>query len=119
MHVTPERLERLRGYARIERDAILEIRGRGGEDPLATLAEMPSIDELVVRELRDELLEERGQLAEFTLARIAGQSSSEDADMHRSNADRAEFELLREIAADCPELAVAVWLVADPLDIAA
>ena len=117
--LTSERLEQLRSFARIERTAVLEYRGREGEDPLVTLAEIPSVDEFVVHELRNELLEERGQLAEFALARLAGSGTGAEAAAHRQNADQAEFELLREIAADCPELTPAVWLVADRLDIAA
>ncbi|NLA64966.1 MAG: hypothetical protein GX862_03370 [Leucobacter sp.] len=110
-------MEHLRHLARIERTAIMEFRGREGEDPLATLAELPSIDELVVYELRDEMLEGRGQMAEFALARLAASGTSDEAAVHRSNADQVEFELLREIAANNPELTVAVWLVADRLEL--
>lgn len=109
MKITCERLEELRYFARIERTAVLEYFGRQGEDPLTTLADLPSVDELVVRELRDEMLEERGQLAEFTLARLAADGSGDDAADHRANADRVEFELLREIAAHNPELTIAAW----------
>lgn len=116
MKITSERLEQLRNFARIERTAIMEYRGREGEDPLATLAELPSVDEFVVRELRDEMLEHRGQLAEFALARLASRSSDADALEHRANADRVEFELLREIAASNPELTVAAWAAAGRLE---
>lgn len=119
MILTPERLEQLRTFARIERTAVLELRGREGEDPLVTLASIPSVDEFVVYELRNELLESRDQLAEFAMARLAGQGTGEEAAAHRLNADRVEFELLREIAADCPELTPAVWLVADRLELVA
>lgn len=119
MILSSARLARLRSYARIERTAVLEQRGREGEDPLTTLSEIPSIDEFVVHELRNELLEERGLLAEFALARLAGMGAGADAETHRRNADHAEFELLREIAAGCPELTPAVWRVADRLDLAA
>lgn len=115
MNVTTARLEELRRFARIERDAILEHEGRLGEDPLATLARVPSVDEFVVHELRNELLEERGQLAEFEMTRLAARGSSADAAEHKRNADRVEFELLREIAAACPPLTVAVWGVAGRL----
>lgn len=117
--LTSERLERMRTFAQIERTAVLQHRGREGEDPLTTLSEIPSVDEFVVHELRNELLEERGQLAEFALARLAGMGTGTDAEQHRRNADQAEFALLREIAAGCPELTTAVWLVADRLDIPA
>ncbi len=119
MILTSERLEQLRTFARIERTAVLEMRGREGEDPLVTLASIPSVDEFVVHELRNELLEESGKLAEFAMARLAGQGTGDDAAQHRLNADRAEFELLREIAAGCPELTPAVWLVADRLELVA
>ena len=115
MQVSAEQLDRLRGFARIERTAILEHEGRMGADPLTTLADLPSVDEFVVHELRNELLEERGRLAEFAMARLAGRGTGEEADAHRENADRVEFELLREIAEGCPELTVAVWQVAGRL----
>lgn len=115
MKITRERIEELRVFARIERTAILESRGRRGEDPLVTLADMPSIDELVVRELRDELLEERGQLAEFAMTRLAARAEGEEAAIHQANADRIEFDLLREIAADNPELTIAAWEAAGRL----
>lgn len=116
MRGSTEQLERLRGFARIERMALLEQRGRLGEDPAESLAELPSVDEFVVRELRDELLGERGRLAEFLLARLAGQSSGPDAAVHRGNADRLEFELLREIAEAYPMLTSAVWHAAGRLE---
>lgn len=115
MKISIERIAQLRRYAQIERTAVMELRGREGEDPLATLAELPSVDELVVRELRDEMLEDRGQLAEFSMARLAALGSGEDAAEHRANADRVEFELLREIAASNPELTPAVWSAAGRL----
>lgn len=115
MHIPEDRIEQLREFARIERTAVMELRGRQGEDPLSTLAELPSVDELVVRELRDEMLEDRGQLAEFSMARLAAQGSGADADVHRANADRVEFELLSEIAEHHPELTVAAWAAAGRL----
>lgn len=115
--MTTERLIRLRDEARIERDALLEHRGRLGEDPATSLAELPSVDELVVVALRDEVMETRGRLAEFSLTRMAARSSGPEADAHRRNADRFEFEILREIAAAVPQLTVAVWRVADRLQV--
>ncbi len=111
MNLPTERLEQLRAFARIERDAILEREGRNGEDPLLTLIDIPSVDEFVVRELENEMLDERGLLAEFAMARLAGRGTADDAPDHRTNADRVEFALLREIAEGCPELTVAVWSV--------
>ena len=107
--MTTDRLQRLRADARLERETMLEHRVRDGEDPATAYAEVPEVDDLVVRELRDELLEERGRLAEFSLARLAALSGGADAEEHRRNADRVEFELLREIADAAPQLTVAVW----------
>lgn len=115
LSLTAARLPALRDDARLERDTELERRVRGGEDPATATAEVPEVDELVVLALRDELLEDRGLLAEFGLARLAARSGSDDADAHRSNADRVEFGLLREIAASVPELTVAVWRLAAAL----
>lgn len=84
-------------------------------DPLSTLETLPSIDEFVVRELRNEILESRGQLAEFAMARLIGVGGSEDAFEHRANADKVEFEILREVAEQYPELTVAAWAVAGRL----
>ncbi|WP_105806158.1 hypothetical protein [Leucobacter massiliensis] len=117
MHLTTEHLLQLRGEARLERETMLEHRVRDGEDPATAYAEVPEIDELVVLALRDELLEDRGQLAEFGLARLAGGSQSPDAGVHRRNADRVEFELMREIAAAAPSLTVAVWRLSHRLDV--
>lgn len=117
MILTTARLVELRRDARIERDALLEHRGRLGEDPADALSVTPSVDELVVCTIRDEMLEDRDQLAEFSMARLAARGSGPDADAHRRNADRVEFELLREIAAAVPQLAVAVWGVAHDLDV--
>jgi hypothetical protein len=115
--MTTERLQRLRSDARLERDTILEHRMRDGEDPATAVAEVPVVDELVVLALRDEMLEDRGQLAEFGLARLAARSGGPDAREHRRNADRVEFELLREIAAAAPMLTVAVWRAGSGLDV--
>ena len=118
MHLTTERLIRLRADARLERETILEHRVRDGEDPAVAYAETPEIDDFVVLSLRDELLEDRGQLAEFALARLAALAGGPDAVEHRRTTDRVEFELLRDIAAAVPELTVAVWRVGNRLDIA-
>lgn len=117
MNLSSERLQKLRADARLERETILEYRVRGGQDPAVAYEEVPELDDFVVAALRDELLEDRGQLAEYGLARLAAQSSSPDAGTHRANADRVEFELLREIADSVPELAVAVWRAAGKLDV--
>ncbi|MFD5601008.1 hypothetical protein ACFWHR_13245 [Leucobacter sp. NPDC058333] len=117
LHLTTERLVQLRSEARLERQTIMEHRVRDGEDPAIAYAETPDIDDFVVLALRDELLEARGQLAEFGLARLAGRAGGSDAEIHRRNADRVEFELLREIAASAPPLTVAVWRAGQGLEI--
>lgn len=117
MHLTTEHLQKLRDDARLERLTILEYRVRGGEDPAVAFEQTPELDDFVVAALRDELLEHRGQLAEYGLARLAARSSSPDASAHQQNADRVEFELLREIAEAVPSLAVAVWRAAGKLDV--
>lgn len=118
MPMTADRLLQLRTHARIERDAILEHRMRDGQDPATALAEVPEVDDFVVLALRDEMLEDRGQLAEFSLARLAERAGGTDAAVHRHNADRVEFELLREIARVAPTLTRAVWRMADHLQVA-
>lgn len=117
MLMTTERLQRLRSDARVERETMMEHRVRDGEDPAIAYAEVPEVDDLVVLALRDEMLEDRGRLAEFGLARLAALSGGPDAREHRRNADRVEFELLREIAATVPQLTVAVWRVSSRLDV--
>lgn len=116
LSVTPEQLERLRQDARLERDTILERRAREGEDPAVAVEEIPDVDDFVVLALRDDLLEHSGKLAEFGLARLAARAGGPEAEEHRRNADRVEFELLRTIAAAIPELTVAVWRAGEHLE---
>ncbi|UOQ59939.1 hypothetical protein MUN76_12940 [Leucobacter rhizosphaerae] len=112
MILETERLLKLRADARLERETILEHRVRDGEDPAVAYAETPEVDDFVVLALRDEMLEDRGQLAEFGLARLAAIAGGPDAEEHRRTTDRIEFELMRDIAAAVPELTVAVWRIA-------
>lgn len=118
MAISSERLKRLRADARLERETAMESRVRRGQDPATASEEIPGIDEFVVLALRNERLEERGQLAEYALARLAARAGGPDAAEHARNADRVEFEILREIAHDAPELTVAVWRAGDRLDVA-
>ena len=98
-------LERLRQDARDELAALIELRCRLGEDPWAFLPELPSVDEQVVATLREErLLEDRWSLAR---ARAYHPAAS------RGDVARFEFEVLREIALDHPELSSAVWSMLD------
>ncbi|WP_446428646.1 hypothetical protein [Leucobacter sp. 1207-22] len=115
--MTTNRLQRLRTFARIERMTMLENRMREGWDPAEAVIDVPEEDDLVVRELVTETLEDRGQLAEFALARVAGRGDGAEAAEHKANADRVEFELLQQIADEVPELILAVWRVADRVGI--
>lgn len=115
MHLTTQRLIELRADARLERTTTMETRGRFGEDPALSFERMPSIDAIVVLTLRDELLEQRGRLAEFNLTRMMGRVPGPDGAEYAHKADRAEFEILREIALDCPPLTKAVWELAGSL----
>lgn len=116
IEITGEKIAELRRFAEIERDAILEHEGRQGEDPLTTLIWVPSVDEFVVREIENLLLEERGELAEFSMARLAGRGTGADAAEHKANADARELSLLSEIADAWPDLTPAVWRVAGRLN---
>lgn len=98
-------LERLRQDARDELAALIELRCRLGEDPWSFLPELPSVDEQVVATLREErLLEDRWSLARARAYHPAAR---------RGDVARFEFEVLREIALDHPELSSAVWSMLD------
>ena len=98
-------LERLRQNARDELSALIELRCRLGEDPWVFLPDLPSVDEQVVATLR----EERLRSERWSPARSrAYHPAARDGD-----AARFEFELLREIALDHPELSSAVWSLLD------
>lgn len=98
-------LERLRQDARDELAALIELRCRLGEDPWVFLPELPSVDEQVVATLREERLHSE----RWSPARArAYHPSARDGD-----AARFEFDLLRDIALDHPELSTAVWSVLD------
>lgn len=118
MHLTTQRLIELRSDARLERITMMESRGRLGEDPAVSLEQMASIDAIVVETLRDELLEQRGRLAEFNMTRLMGRVPGPDGAEYAARADQAEFEILREIALDCPPLTRAVWEIAGTLPLA-
>ena len=98
-------LERLRQDARDELSALIELRCRLGEDPWVFLPELPSVDEQVVATLREERLHsERWSPARSRAYHPAAREG---------DAARFEYELLREIALDHPELSAAVWSVLD------
>jgi len=99
----------MRRNARDELDVLIEHRCRAGEDPYVFLHELPTVDELVVAELHADVLDARGLTAEYALARHAGRSGRADAELHRENTERIDYEVLREIALEHPELTRTVW----------
>ncbi|BDZ55795.1 hypothetical protein [Agromyces marinus] len=98
-------LEHLRQDARDELAALIELRCRLGEDPWAFLPEMPSVDEQVVATLREELL--------HTDRWAPARSRAYHPTARRGAAERFEYDLLRTIALDHPELSAAVWSMID------
>lgn len=102
-------LARLRRYARDELDVMIEHRCRAGEDPYDFIHDLPTVDELVVHELRADALDARGLTAQYTMARYAARSNRPDADTHRHNVAQLEYDLLREIALEHPDLTRTVW----------
>jgi hypothetical protein len=98
-------LERLRQDARDELAALIELRCRLGEDPWAFLPELPSVDEQVVATLREERLQED----RWSLARARAYHPA----ARPGEVARFEYEVLREIALDHPELSSAVWSMLD------
>lgn len=109
MNITARDLEQLHRDARLEREVLIEHRCRAGEDPHEFLPELPTIEELVVGELRTREIDERGLGAQFALARLAGRSSIDAALQHRTDADDLEREVLREIGLRVPSLVTTVW----------
>lgn len=98
-------LERLRQDARDELAALIELRCRLGEDPWAFLPELPSVDEQVVATLREERLQED----RWSLARARAYHPA----ARPGEVARFEYEVLRQIALDHPELSSAVWSMLD------
>ncbi|HEY1104950.1 hypothetical protein MUN74_14530 [Agromyces endophyticus] len=98
-------LERLRQDARDELAALIELRCRLGEDPWMFLPDLPSVDEQVVATLR----EERLQSDAWGPAR----SRAYHPAARPGEAAKFEFELLRGIAMEHPELSGAVWALLD------
>jgi hypothetical protein len=80
-------LAQLRREARVENVAGIEARCREGEDPWDFLPELPTVDQCVVIGLRTAHVEQR-----------------DPSEPRLSN-----FEILRSIAYDYPELRAAAW----------
>jgi hypothetical protein len=104
-------IARLREYARDELDVLIEHRSRQGEDPWEFLPDMPTVDELVVLSLRDDALDERGQTAEYLMARLAARSTRSDADDHRRALERIDAEIFRAIGIEHPALTRTAWMM--------
>jgi hypothetical protein len=94
-------LARLRQDARDELSVLIEMRCRLGEDPWSFLPDLPSIDEQVVATLR----EERLQSTECSRARARAHHPAAGP----GALDRFEFDVLRGIALEHPDLSSAVW----------
>lgn len=94
-------LQVLRAEARDELQAVIEQRCRRGDDPWAFIPDLPSVDEQVVLTLRAETIATLG-LSEDR-ARVYHPSAA------RGKAAAFEYDLLRRIAMEIPELTQAVW----------
>jgi len=107
----PISLEALRQQARDELDARIEEHLRLGEDPWDFMPELPSVDEQVVRSLRDETIA-RHDLDE-TRSRAYHPTARPGA------ATDFEYRLLRQIALDRPQLTCTVWRMLGRINAAA
>jgi hypothetical protein len=94
-------LEELRSEARDELQAEIEQRCREGEDPWQFIPDLPSVDERVVRILRNDTIELLGLREQR--ARAYHPSA------RPGQAERFEFGVLRHIALDHPDLTRTVW----------
>ena len=102
-------LAELRRYARYELDVLIEHRCRAGEDPYDFIHDLPTVDELVVFELRADALDARGMAAQYAMAKHAARSTLPDAAVHRQHIAQLEYDPLRGIALEHPELTRTVW----------
>ena len=103
----------LRRLAATQRRSLVEHRVRRGEDPAEVFAELPEIDDYVLEMLRDEVLAERGLVAEYAMARHLQHDSRPDADELRRRADAVDAGIFRELGLAHPELIEAVWRALD------
>ena len=101
----PTSVEVLRQQARDELAAVIEHRCRAGEDPWQFIPDLPSVDEQVVIDLRASAIEQ------FDLA--DEQSRAHHPAAGRATFARFEYDVLRRIALEHPELSGAVWLMLD------
>lgn len=94
-------LATLRAEARDELQAEIEQRCRFGEDPWQFIPELPSVDERVVRILRDDTI------AALGLNEQKAKAYHPSAPPER--AEKFEFGILRLIALEHPDLTRTVW----------
>ncbi|NEN07126.1 hypothetical protein G3T36_14780 [Diaminobutyricibacter tongyongensis] len=104
----PTSLEVLRQQARDELSAVIEYRCRLGDDPWEFIPDLPSVDEQVVHTLREDAIDTYGLGEERARAHHPTAS--------RTTLVRFEYQLLRQIALDHPDLSTAVWGMLDRLD---
>jgi hypothetical protein len=97
----PMSLELLRQEARDELDAVIELRCRLGDDPWDFLHELPTVDEQVVLTLREETVDAH-ELREARSRAYHPAAAPQER-------ERFEYQLLRRVALDHPELTPAVW----------
>ncbi|WP_460537762.1 MULTISPECIES: hypothetical protein [Humibacter] len=100
-HRHPMSLELLRQEARDELAAVIEFRCRLGDDPWDFLPDLPTVDEQVVLTLREETIEAH-DLAEARSRAYHPSAAPQER-------ERFEYQLLRRVALDHPELTPAVW----------
>jgi hypothetical protein len=101
----PISLELLRQEARDELAAVIEYRCRLGDDPWEFIPELPSVDEHVVRTLRADTI------AELDLTEA--QSRAHHPSSGASSRGAFEYQVLRRIALEHPDLSPAVWQLLD------
>lgn len=104
----PTSVEVLRQEARDELAAIIEHRCRAGEDPWQFIPDLPSVDEQVVISLRASAIQI------FDLAEE--QSRAHHPAAGRAIFERFEYDVLRRIALEHPELSEAVWRMLDRVE---
>ena len=97
----PSSLEKLRQEARDELGAIIELRCRLGDDPWEFLPDLPSVDEQVVLTLRADTI------SAHDLGEARARAYHPSAP--RARAEAFEYQLLRRIALDHPDLTTTVW----------
>lgn len=101
-------LATLRAEARDELQAEIEQRCREGEDPWQFIPDLPSVDERVVRILRNDTIDALG-LGEQ-------RSRAYHPTAPASRAEEFEFRILRHIALEHPDLTTTVWSMLDRID---